>query len=174
MCLMPSSLNLSQGFSTNARKMVPYSLSTSVCRSCVSQRENLAIARLDCAQLRDKLQLYCLAATPYLQDNCYMLPTVGNNQALSSRVMVKLKLTTNTWHRLLPPCLCSSGKRVDEHHTWLPQNPLFLCWTGKYNLSLSPQQAFPHLWCRKTYSHEAGRTKEKEGFKSAQEIELQQ
>ncbi|EOB01068.1 hypothetical protein Anapl_00392 [Anas platyrhynchos] len=38
-------------------------------------------------QLRDELQLYCLTATPYLQDKCYMLPTVGNNHALSSRVM---------------------------------------------------------------------------------------
>lgn len=74
--------------------------STSARTSCMSQNENVSIALLDSMpQLRDEMQLYCLTVTLYLLDNCYMLPTVGNNHALSSRVMAKLKLTTNTWHR---------------------------------------------------------------------------
>lgn len=98
----------SQWFSANGRKMVPYGLSTSVCNSCVRQGESGYPTPWQPAMAQGCAELCCLTATLYLQDNCYMLPTVGNNQALSSRVMVKLKLTTNTWHRWLPPCVRSS------------------------------------------------------------------
>lgn len=145
-------LTWSQRFSTKARKMLPYGPSTSV-RSSWVRGENLAIVLLDSVpRLRDELQLYCLTATPYLQDNCYMLPTVENNQVLSSRVIVKLKLTTNTWHRWLPSLppqfcsCCSAGKRAGGRHSGLLQNPLFFSQTGKDHLHLSPPQAFLHLW----------------------------
>jgi len=116
--------------------------STSARSSCMSQNENLSIALLDSMpQLRDELQLYCLTVTLYLLDNCYMLPTVGNNHALSSRVMVKLKLTTNTWHRWIPPCLSSSVHIavLGREGEWIL--PLGYC---KISFSL--------LWQRKTIS----------------------
>lgn len=144
--LIPSSLNLSQWFSTTTRKMVPYG-PLDFSKQQLHEPEGESGYRIpdSAPQLRDELQLYCLTATPYLQDKCYMLPTVGNNHALSSRVMVKLKLTTNTWHRWIPPCLCCFVHAAGLGRGWvkftlgLLQSPNFSILTGKDHLYKHPQ-----------------------------------